>query len=177
MSTLTRHLGITSAVRAARSLGVIVHKEQRSQANGYHYETVLLGKPLAPWLDQEFAALYDAAKDHTLVDPQRCYELWDLAKQVAHLIFPDDHLDEFCGKTFCLVHIDVDVYQSAKDVLAFVWPRLTVCGVVVFDDYGVATCNGITRVVDENKSTDRIVTYNLSGHAVMVKTRHHGTIH
>jgi O-methyltransferase len=247
MSTLTRHLGITSAVRAARSLGIIVQREHRSHANGYHYETVLLGNPLAPWLVPEFAALYEAVKDHTLVDAQRCYDLWDLAKQVAHLpgdmlevgvwrggsgcviaaaapekaaylcdtfagvvkatdrdsfyrggehadtslarvrvlaeriglknvhpvqgIFPDDHPDEFTSKTFAFVHIDVDVYQSAKDVLGFVWPRLSLGGVVVFDDYGVATCNGITRVVDESKGHDRIVTYNLNGHAVMVKVK------
>ena len=91
-------------------------------------------------------------------------------------IFPDDHLDEFRDKTFCFVHIDVDVYRSAKDVLAFAWPRIPVGGVVVFDDYGVPNCNGITVVVDEYKGRsseaggpDRVVLYNLNGHAVMVK--------
>jgi hypothetical protein len=35
------------------------------------------------------------------------------------------------GKTFRLCHCDVDVYESAKGVLDWVWPRLSPGGVVV----------------------------------------------
>ena len=41
-----------------------------------------------------------------------------------------------------LCHIDVDVYRSAKDVLEWVWERLSTGGVVVFDDYGFPACPG-----------------------------------
>ena len=43
-------------------------------------------------------------------------------------------------------HIDVDVYQSAKDVLDWAWPRLSPGGVVVFDDYGFPACPGVDAV-------------------------------
>ena len=55
-------------------------------------------------------------------------------------------------------------------MLEFVWPRMPLGAVVIFDDYGVAVCNGITDLVDEYRGRgDRVTTYNLNGHAVMVK--------
>jgi O-methyltransferase len=49
--------------------------------------------------------------------------------------------------SFC--HIDVDIYKSIIDSLNFVWPRLSVGGVIVFDDYGFPTCPGALQAVDE----------------------------
>jgi O-methyltransferase len=46
-------------------------------------------------------------------------------------------------------HIDVDIYKSIIDSLDFIWPRLTVGGFVVFDDYGFPTCPGARSAVDE----------------------------
>ena len=51
-------------------------------------------------------------------------------------------------RRFRLAHIDVDVYQSAADVLDWVWPRLSPGGVVVFDDYGFPATPG-HELVDE----------------------------
>jgi len=83
-------------------------------------------------------------------------------EQTAHLIH--DSKIRFC-------HVDVDVYESAKDVVEWVWPRLCVGGVVVFDDYGFPSCSGITRYVEElTRLPDRAVLHNLNGHAVAVKT-------
>ncbi|MGZ6142269.1 MAG: TylF/MycF/NovP-related O-methyltransferase [Myxococcales bacterium] len=50
---------------------------------------------------------------------------------------------------FCFAHVDVDLYQSILDTLAFVYPRLSPGGVIVFDDYGFASCPGARRAVDE----------------------------
>ena len=88
-------------------------------------------------------------------------------------IFPEDssHLipaDQVFG--FC--HIDVDVYESAKDIVDWIWNRMIIGGVVVFDDYGFHTCEGVTSYVNEQKNkSDRFVVHNLNGHAVMIKLK------
>ncbi len=69
-----------------------------------------------------------------------------------------------------LCHIDVDVYRSAKDVLDWVWGRLSPGGVVVFDDFGFPECAGVTRLVNEEaRKPDRLVIQNLNGHGILVK--------
>lgn len=85
-------------------------------------------------------------------------------------IFPDDTGDKVADQTFRLCHIDVDVYRSAKDVLDWVWPRLSPQGMVVFDDYGFPACPGITQFVDEQRmQADRLVLHNINGHGLLVK--------
>ena len=84
--------------------------------------------------------------------------------------FPDDTGHEIAELRFRLCHIDVDVQQSARDILEWVWPRLVAGGVVVFDDYGVNSCPGITRLVNEvAQLPDRLFIYNSNSHAIFVK--------
>jgi O-methyltransferase len=70
-----------------------------------------------------------------------------------------------------ICHIDVDVYQSAKDIFTWVWPRLIPGGVVIFDDFGFGACEGITQLVNEitseNPQIRRI--YNINGHGILFK--------
>jgi len=47
-----------------------------------------------------------------------------------------------------MAHIDLDLYQSISDALAFIWPRLSNGGFIVFDDYGHPTCPGARAAVD-----------------------------
>lgn len=85
-------------------------------------------------------------------------------------VFPDETGDRIAERTFRLCHCDVDVYQSAKDVLEWVWPRLSPGGVVAFDDYGFPACPGVTKLVDEQRMRgDRLVVHNLNGHGLLVK--------
>jgi O-methyltransferase len=85
-------------------------------------------------------------------------------------IFPDDVSESFKDMTFHMVHIDVDVYQSGKEVLEYVWPRLVPGGVVVFDDYGFQSTNGITELCNElQKQLNAIFIYNLNAHGIFVK--------
>jgi O-methyltransferase len=208
----------------------------------------------SPWLgDEEFQRIYDVIRKHTLVDIYRCYELWDLIREVAKLkqgavmevgvwrggtgaliarqcqllgiaeniylcdtfqgvvkagkldatyvgrehsdttkqavaellqqlklkahllqgIFPEETASAVSDSVFRFCHIDVDVYQSAKDIVEWIWPRLILGGVVVFDDYGFHSCVGITRLVNEEKTkVDRFVIHNLNGHAIMIKDAH-----
>jgi len=88
-------------------------------------------------------------------------------------IFPEDssHLIP-ADQVFGYCHIDVDVYESSKDIVNWIWDRMIIGGVIVFDDYGFHTCDGVTTYVNEQKSkSDRIVIHNLNGHAVMIKLK------
>ena len=40
-------------------------------------------------------------------------------------IFPEETAARVADRGFRLVHVDVDVYQSAKDVFDWAWPRLS----------------------------------------------------
>lgn len=85
-------------------------------------------------------------------------------------IFPDDTAHFVEDTMFRLCHIDVDVYQSAKDIMDWVWPRMVTGGVVLYDDFGFSSCEGIKKHVEEQMSLqDRLVIYNLNGHAIVVK--------
>jgi len=109
--------------------------------------------------------------DAALEDVQTLAQTLGLCNlEIRRGIFPDDFQAEMGGRTFCLVHIDVDIYQSAKDVMNFVWPKMPAGGIVVFDDYGCPNCDGIPKLVAEyRQDKDKIITYNLNGHAVVIK--------
>lgn len=47
-----------------------------------------------------------------------------------------DTLHSIADKTFCLVHIDCDLYDSVSTCCQFFYPRLTWGGIMIFDDYG-----------------------------------------
>jgi O-methyltransferase len=85
-------------------------------------------------------------------------------------IFPEQTGSRVANASFRLCHIDVDVYESGREILEWVWPRLVRGAMVVFDDFGFLSTGGITRLVNEERSkTDRLMLHNLNGHAVFVK--------
>lgn len=51
---------------------------------------------------------------------------------------------------FCFAHFDADTYQSAKEFLAFFWPRMVTGGFMVFDDYGWPQCAGVKKALNEH---------------------------
>src|SRR5215471_13325087 len=181
------------------------------------------GGTYSPWLsDREFLSAYEIIKRFTLVDRERCYELWDLAKQSVTVdgailevgvwrggsgcllaraaptktvyladtfagvvkagkndtyykggehadtsvqivsgllgsarvdnarilkgVFPDETAAAVEGP-ISLLHVDVDVYQSAKDIVEWALPRLPEGAKIVFDDYGFYEDAGVTRLV------------------------------
>jgi O-methyltransferase len=207
------------------------------------------GGTYSPWLaDNAFLETFKKVQQHTLVDIYRCYELWDLARQVKTIegdilevgvwrggtgaiiatalantqkliyladtftgvvkagendprykggehsdtslqtveslllelglsaqtrllqgIFPEDTSGSIPGK-LAMVHCDVDVYESCKDVTEWCLPRLSVGGVLVFDDYGFSGCEGVTEYCNELRAHDSLrFVYNLNGHAIFIR--------
>ena len=60
-----------------------------------------------------------------------------------------ERFDEVADRTFCLVHIDVDLYEPTRDSLAFFYPRLQRHGIIVCDDYGSGAYPGARLALDE----------------------------
>jgi O-methyltransferase len=87
-------------------------------------------------------------------------------------IFPDDTSESIENEIFKFCHIDVDVYQSARDITEWIWSKMVIGGVIVFDDYGFFGSAGITKYVEELKlRDDSLLLHNLNGHAVIVKIK------
>ena len=84
-------------------------------------------------------------------------------------IFPDQTANRFKG-TLALLHCDVDVYSSAKDVVEWGIPLLGHGGALVFDDYGFSGCEGVTKLANELRADKRFIfIHNLNGHAIFIK--------
>lgn len=84
-------------------------------------------------------------------------------------MFPED-TGARLGGSLRLVHVDVDVYQGAKDVVEWCYDRIVPGGIIVFDDYGFSTTSGVTRLCEEYERDDRFVfLHNANGHAVLIK--------
>ena len=56
---------------------------------------------------------------------------------------------EVADRSFCFVHIDVDLYEPTRDSIEFFYPRLSPGAILVCDDYACTTCPGATAAVDE----------------------------
>lgn len=51
------------------------------------------------------------------------------------------------NRTFAFVHLDVDIYSSTKDSLAWFYPRMTKGGILISHDYPVSL--GVKKAFDE----------------------------
>jgi len=89
--------------------------------------------------------------------------------QLLEGIFPEQTQHHISEK-ISMLHCDVDVYQSTKDIVDWCLPRMSVGSILVFDDYGFYGCEGVTTFCDELKmQNDLMFTHNLNGHAVFFK--------
>lgn len=85
-------------------------------------------------------------------------------------VFPDSVSNALRDIKFSFVHLDVDVYQSVKESLDFLYPQILKGGIVVIDDYGFFGCEGVARYILEVQKEDLFtVIYNLSGQAILIK--------
>jgi O-methyltransferase len=212
------------------------------------HKKALPGATYSPWLnDADFGSCYELIRENTMVDVYRCYELWQLGRQMASIpgnflevgvwrggtgcllansvrnsgkviyladtfsgvvktsdrdtaysdgqhadtseavveqlakrlgltnvrilkgMFPEDTAHSI-GGPIALLHCDVDVYASAKEVVEWALPLISHGGVIVFDDYGFSGCEGITRFVNEIRDAGHFFfVHNLNGHAILLK--------
>jgi O-methyltransferase len=85
-------------------------------------------------------------------------------------MFPEDTGDLVADRAFKFAHIDVDVYQGAKDSFEWLLPRLVDGAIVVFDDYGFQSTSGIRNYIDELQGRPEFaIMRNLNGQATVVK--------
>ncbi len=85
-------------------------------------------------------------------------------------VFPEETAAMIKEQQVRFCHIDVDTYNSAKDTLDWIWPRLCIGGILVYDDFGFLTTQGIRRHVEEQLDmADRVVIHNLTGQAIIIK--------
>lgn len=153
ITTHARQMGISDAIYLCDTFKGVVKATDKDNVfkGGEHSDaseeevTSLLGKKLS--LDN-FHVLAGIFPDET-----------------AHLI-PGDTMFRFC-------HIDVDVYQSAKDIIQWIWGRLSPGGIIIVDDYGYKATKGIAELIDgeQRHKPDRLVWTNLTGHAMIVKIK------
>lgn len=72
----------------------------------------------------------------------------------------------------CWAHIDVDIYQSVRDCISFIYPKLSPGGFIIVDDYGFPSCPGARKAVDESFATLPEVPICLpTGQCLIVKTQ------
>ncbi len=91
--------------------------------------------------------------------------------QLLQGVFPSDTSAKIHGN-LALVHCDVDVYQSCKNVVEWCLPRLSIGGVIIFDDYGFSGCEGVTEYCNELRKLDYLrFIYNVNGHAIFTRVR------
>lgn len=90
--------------------------------------------------------------------------------QIVKGIFPKT-AEPIHNKKFCLVHVDVDIYQSVKDCCEFFYPRMAHSGIMVFDDYGFPTCPGAKKAVDGFfRDKPDVGLYLLTGQYVVIRS-------
>lgn len=77
-----------------------------------------------------------------------------------------------------LLRLDTDWYSGAKASLEVFWPRLSLGGVLIIDDYGsfLGQKKAVTEYFEENNITDKMARIDYSGRTV-IKTAHHNKFH
>ncbi len=68
---------------------------------------------------------------------------------VFHVGLIPETFREMESERIALAHIDVALYQPVFDCCTFIYPRMTIGGFIVFDDYGFRSCPGARAAVDE----------------------------
>ncbi len=164
--------GGTGALLAARVAG----RAGAYNGNGFAAKRVFLADTFTGVVKAGVRDAYYRGGEHADTSPGRVAVLMEeLGLDNTELlcgVFPEDTGERVRSRRFSLVHIDVDVYQSARDAVDWVWPRLVLGGTVVYDDYGFYGCEGVTQLVhEEYQRPDRLVMHNLNGHAVVTKLR------
>lgn len=67
----------------------------------------------------------------------------------VHAGWIPERFDDVADECFSLLHVDVDLFEPTRDSVEFFYDRMSPMGIMLFDDYGLETCPGARRAVDE----------------------------
>lgn len=68
-----------------------------------------------------------------------------------------------------LLHIDVDLYESHKDIFTHLYPKVAVGGIIAFDEYGCPKWPGATKAIDEFLSETGLTLQSEDGKHFVIK--------
>ena len=76
-----------------------------------------------------------------------------------------DRFSDVAERRFSFVHIDVDLEQPTEASFEFFYPQLEIGGILLCDDYGQATCPGVTAAADAYLATrsEKMVSLSTGG--------------
>ncbi len=104
----------------------VIAKAKKPRRHLYLYDTFTgLPKPLqidGEFHEGQYAFPYEGVKERLKNYPN---------VHVFKGSFPNTAVD----KRYSFVHLDVDLYQSTKDSIAYFWPRLVKNGIIIVHDY------------------------------------------
>ena len=86
--------------------------------------------------------------------------------------FPYNLGKSFNKKRFKVCHIDVNTYKSTKNTFNYIKNKMIKGGVIIFDDYGIYSTDGIKKFIKEisNKQTKNYTfVYNFMGQCILIK--------
>lgn len=63
--------------------------------------------------------------------------------------FPESYLAEEKKPALAFVHVDLDTFAGTKAALDHIFPRLSVNGTMLFDDYHWLNCKGVEKAIKE----------------------------
>jgi O-methyltransferase len=100
----------------------------------------------------------------------------NLKHYAGHVVFHPGWIpgkfSDVSDKSFCFVHVDVDLFDPTRDALAFFAPRMSPGGLIVCDDYGFETCPGARRAMDEYAgASGQTVVHLPTGQGVIITGR------
>lgn len=146
---------------------------QARQLNGHFAEfgvfrggtALLAARLLAEAKDNRPLHLFDSFAGMPKTSADEPYEAGDFnqtsARHVESLIaptganvrfhvgfIPDTFVDAGIDR-LAFAHVDVDLYQSVLDCVAYIYPRLVPGGILIFDDYGFPGCVRAREATDK----------------------------
>ena len=88
-----------------------------------------------------------------------------------HPAWIPDTFKQLPERTYCFIHVDVDLFQPALDCCNYFFPRLVLGAVMLFDDYGFPGCRGEKEAVDSfcRGKCDAVITLP-TGRGLIIKT-------
>lgn len=79
---------------------------------------------------------------------RRNFEMYGVNAELVPGFFSET-LSKVTDRTFCFIHLDVDIYSSYIECFEALWDRLTPGGVMVFDECDAQAWPGATRAIRE----------------------------